>query len=214
MHRRQSSSGVRPAITAAATRPCRTFVLANDLEVVTASVSALRGIVVPEVPIVVAGHLPRDLGTDLEVLAEPLDRGTGVRMLLALALRGAACGSDPVLVSMGRGPTGCSAEDVAEVREAVALSRTLAGRAPDRVLCVTCGARPVDEGCMLVASAPALLEVFRRTFPCVLRLFEYVASLHGSARSQQWDFVYRGLRTLDLWRDVLAPAESVSVIHG
>jgi hypothetical protein len=195
--------------------PRRAFVLASGDETRDrAAVEAVRQIAEPAGRIVVAGRVPVSLGADLDVLREPLDRGTGVRLLVALALRADPRAHEHLVVSLGEGASGSSTEEVVEIRDALAVSCRGIARAPDQVLVVRCGTRAIDDGCMVVASAHALVELYRASFPCVLRLFEYVASLQGSTRSQHWDFVYRGLRTIDLWRDVLAPAEHLSIIRS
>src|SRR5262245_42075579 len=89
--RRHRSSGVRPSIVGPPSVARRALVLSTgDAARVRATVDALRTVADPTGRVVVVGPRVADPALDLDALEEPMDRGTGIRLLLALVLRSAA----------------------------------------------------------------------------------------------------------------------------
>jgi hypothetical protein len=206
--RRYSWSGVRRT-DGTSPLPASAIVLGGGCDTRSA-VDAITRLVEPARTVVVHSGSGDDLG-GADLLHEPLDRGTGIALLLALVLRRP---SELVVVSCGTGAAACTKAQLLDVRHGLDLALAAVSRTAGQTICVACGDAPVHEGCLVVASHAALVGHYRAAFPCVLRLFEYVASLDGSGRSHHWDFVYRGLKSIDLMREVLAPAERFSVVRA
>lgn len=65
---------------------------------------------------------------------------------------------------------------------------------------------------MIVAEARALLEVYARAWPAIVRAFLFQAWLPPQERADYLDAVYHGLGSVDLSRDVLARSSHLSVV--
>jgi hypothetical protein len=157
-------------------------------------------------------HAPAMLGPDafargVSVLVEPADRGTGQRLLLALA--GLPRPSRDVAVLVGAAAVAWRASD--RLLERLELGFHGAERNRRGLVLVAGNERPLERW-FLFGSEAALVSLFEATYPCLLRRARFAAQQEGADRVRALAAMYRELSTLDLVDDVLRGADDVSVL--
>jgi hypothetical protein len=166
----------------------------------------------PEDTLVVVPAAARSLGDrcraieGLEVVVEPVDRGTAVRLAHALVLVARKHPDVPLLVSHC-----CDALDrVPRLRDTFELAITTVLRDPSHVVMLTPPGQPPGEW-LLVASQRALLDLLRACEPGLLGAFEYAAALDGERRDRAIELAYETTRAIDLVHDILPQAPRFSL---
>jgi hypothetical protein len=208
-HRRRTS-GIRASLAAAPSAPVRAVVLAAGAPgAATADLERAEALLRPRSAMLVgtAGALPSER-RGVSCLEETVDLGTGVKVLFAMAVE-PALGEGIMAImwrldEIGSGPL---------LREAVQTAMSAIARAPDHVVLIGAHQHATEHPFVVVATRAGLRARFGETSPAALRLFDYVTGLEDLDRPPDWAFVYRGLRRIDLVRDVLAKTEGLSVIQ-
>ncbi len=121
-------------------------------------------------------------------------------VLLAAQADRAATDYGWVVPERGRRATGCPVARLVEKPDAATAARLLAAGCAWSTM-------------MMAATVGGMLELFRRRFPILVRMFLHHAMLPAAAQPVFLDRAYRGLRAIDLSADVLAQAEPLCMIE-
>jgi hypothetical protein len=143
----------------------------------------------------------------VEILVEPVDRGTGVRLLLAVA--GASRPRRRVSILVSAATTAWRPDD--RLLELLGLGFHAVERRARQLVLIAGAERPLERW-FLLGSEAALAGLYESTYPCLLRRARFICGLHGEERVAGLAAMYRELATLDLVDDVLRGAEHLSVL--